>query len=141
MASKSGRTANLTSQDLIAMLHQSFLKFGSLSFNPALLGMLATFIRARASSTEEGWPEQKLAAWRDAPPTHGFPMRLEFQRLAQAFKAYNLATANSEARFWVRCRYREMHELEFWFATERDRTRVATLVQLHGLGSACGDTP
>jgi hypothetical protein len=141
MASTSGRTANLTSQDLIAMLHQSFLKFGSLSFNPALLGMLATFIRARGSSTEEAWPEQKLAAWRDAPPKHGFPMRLEFQRLAQAFKAYSLASANSEARLWVRCRYCEMHQLEFWFASERDRTRVAMLVQLHGLGSVCGDTP
>jgi len=50
------------------MLHQSFLKFGSLSFNPALLGMLATFVGVRGSSTEEVWPEQTLAAWRDAPP-------------------------------------------------------------------------
>ena len=115
------------------------MKFGS--FNPALLGLLATFVRARRSPTEEVWPEQKIAAWRDAPPKHGFPMRLEFQCLAQAFKAYNLATTNSEARIWVRCRYREMHEVEFWFAAQRDRTRVAMLVQLHGLGSVCGDTP
>src|SRR5262252_8697932 len=117
------------------------MKFGSLSFNPALLGMLVAFVRTRRSSTEEAWPEQKLAAWRDAPPNHGFPVRLEFQRLAQAFKAYSLASANSEARLWVRCRYCEMHQLEFWFASERDRTRVAMLVQLHGLGSVCGDTP
>ena len=116
------------------------MKFG-LSFNPALLGMLATFIRAHGSSTEEPWPGQKLAAWRDAPPKHGFPMRIEFRRLAQAFKAYRMATANSEARVWCRCRYREMHELEFWFASQRDRTRVAMLVQLHGLGTVCGDTP
>ena len=130
MALKSVRTANLTSQDLIAM-----------SFNPALLGMLATFVTARRSLTEEAWPDQKLAAWRDAPPKNGFPMRLEFQRLAQAFKAYKIATANSEARIWLRCRYREMHELEFWIAAQHDRTRVAMLVQLHGLGSVCGDTP
>jgi hypothetical protein len=117
------------------------MKFGPLSFNPALLGMLATFLRARGSSTGEAWPERKLAAWRDPPPTHGFPIRLEFRRLAQAFRAYSLATTNSEAQVWCRCRYREMHELEFWFATQRDRTRLATLVQLHGLGSACGDMP
>ena len=116
------------------------MKFGSPSFNPALLGMLATFVRARGSLTEETWPEQKLAAWRDPPPKRGFPMRLEFRRLAQAFKAYGLATTNSEAQVWCRCRYREMHELEFWFATQRDQTRVAMLVQLHGLGSVCGDT-
>jgi hypothetical protein len=117
------------------------MNFGPLSLNPALLGMLATFVRARRSSTEEAWPEQKLATWRSAPPKYGFPMRLEFSCLAQAFKAYNLAMANSEARVWVRCRYRDVHELEFWFATQRDRTRVATLVQLHGLGSVSGDTP
>ena len=117
------------------------MKFGSLSFNPALLGILATLVRARRSSTEEAWPEQKLAAWSDAPPKHGVPMRLEFRRLAQAFKTYKIATTNSEAGVWCRCRYREMHELEFWFATERDRTRVAMLVQLHGLGTVCGDTP
>ena len=117
------------------------MKFGPLSFNAALLGMLAAFVRARGSSTEPAWPEQKLAAWRDAPPKHGFPIRIEFQRLAQAFRAYSLATTNSEAQVWCRCRYREMHELEFWFAAQRDRTRVATLVQLHGLGSVCGDTP
>jgi hypothetical protein len=117
------------------------MKFGPLPFNSAFLGMVATFVRARRSSTEEVWPEQKLAAWRDVPPKHGLPLRLEFRRLAQAFKAYKIATANSEPRVWCRCRYREMHELEFWFATERDPTRVAMLVQLHGLGSACGDTP
>jgi hypothetical protein len=117
------------------------MNFGSLSLNPALLGVLATFVRARRSSTEEAWPEQKLATWRSTPPKHGFPMRLEFSRLAQAFKAYTMATANSEARVWVRCRYRDVHELEFWFAAERDRTRVAMLVQLHGLGSVSGDTP
>ena len=103
--------------------------------------MLATFVRARGSSTEEPWPEETLAAWRDVPPKHGFPMRIEFQCLAQAFKAYSLATTNSDGRVWCRCRYREMHELEFWFAAQRDRTRVAMLVQLHGLGSVCGATP
>jgi len=103
--------------------------------------MLATFVRARGPPIEEAWPEQNMAVWSDAPPKHGFPMRLEFRRLAQAFKTYKIATANSEARVWCRCRYREMHELEFWFAGERDRTRVAMLVQLHGLGSVCGDTP
>ena len=117
------------------------MNFGPLSFNPALLGMLTAFVRARGPSPEEAWPEQKLAAWRDAPPMRGFSMRFEFRSLAQAFKAYSLATANSEAQVWCRCRYREMHELEFWFAAQRDRTRVATLVQLHGLGSVCGDTP
>ena len=117
------------------------MKFGPLSFNPALLGMLATFLRARGSSTEEAWPEQTLAAWRAAPPTRGFRMRLEFRGLALAFKAYTLAIANTQSRIWCRCRYREMHELECWFANERDRTRVAMLVQLHGLGSVCGDTP
>jgi hypothetical protein len=116
------------------------MKFGPLSFNPALLGMLATFVRARASSTEEAWPEQKLATWRDAPPKNGFPIRLEFLSLAQAFKAYKIARANSDDRIWCRCRYRDMHEIEFWFATQRDRTRFAMLVQLHGLGSMCGDT-
>jgi hypothetical protein len=116
------------------------MKFGPVSFNLALLGMLATFVRARGSQVDEAWPAQKLAAWHDAPPKHGFPMRLEFRRLAQAFKAYSLATTNSEAQVWCRCRYREMHELEFWFATQRDRTRLAMLVQLHGLGSVSGDT-
>jgi hypothetical protein len=117
------------------------MKFGSLSFHPALPWIIATFVGARRSSIDETWPEEKLATWRDAPPKHGFPMRLEFRCLAQAFKAYKLATANSEDRAWCRCRYREMHELEFWFVTQRDRTRVAMLVQLHGLGSVCGNTP
>jgi hypothetical protein len=98
------------------------------------------FVAARRSSTAKAWPEQELAAWRDSPPKRGFPIRLEFLSLAQAFKAYNLATANSEARVWCRCRYREMHELGFWFATQRDRNRVAILVQLHGLGSMCSET-
>jgi hypothetical protein len=116
------------------------MKFGSLSFNPALLGLLVTFVRSRRLSREQAWPEKKLASWRSAPPEHGFPMRVEFRRLVQAFKAYKLAGANSEAAIWCRCRYREMHELEFWFATQRDRTRFAMLVQLHGLGSMCSDT-
>jgi hypothetical protein len=117
------------------------MKFGSLSFNPGLLGMVATFVRARRSATVEAWPEQMLAVWCDAPPKHGFPMRLEFRGLPQAFKAYKIATANSEGAVWCRGRYREMHELEFWFSTQRDQTRFAMLVQLHGLGSVCGDTP
>src|SRR6516165_655785 len=93
------------------------MKFG-LSFNPALLGILATFVRARRSSTEEAWPEKKLVAWRETPPKHGFPMRLEFRRLDQAFKAYHMATANSEARVWCRCRYREMFVFNDSSATE-----------------------
>jgi hypothetical protein len=117
------------------------MKFGSLSFNPALLGLLVTFVRARGLSRQQAWPEQKLALWPSALPEHGFPMRLEFRRLAEAFKAYKIASANSVDRIWCRCRYRDMHELEFWFATERDRTRFAMLVQLHGIGSMSSDMP
>ena len=103
--------------------------------------MLATFVRARGPPIEEAWPEQRMAAWSAAPPKHGFPMRLEFWRLAQAFKTYKIAIANSETRVWCRCRYREMHELEFLVCYPARPNRVAMLVQLHGLGSVCGDTP
>jgi hypothetical protein len=111
------------------------MKFGPLPFNPARLGAIATLVRARRSSTVEEWPNERLAAWHEAPPKHGLPLRLEFHQLSEAFKAYKLAAANSKPRAWCRCRFRDMHELEFWFASERDRNRTAMLLQLHRSGT------
>jgi hypothetical protein len=117
------------------------MKFGSLTFNPAVLGMIATLVRGHRSSVREEWPTQRLAGWHEARPRRGVSLRFEFRHLSQAFKAYKIAVANSEPAAWCRCRYGETHEIEFWFAAERDRTRVAMLLQLHGLGSVCGERP
>jgi hypothetical protein len=111
------------------------MEFGSLALKSAVRGLIVTYFRAHRGSTGEGWPKQRLATWHEGPPQQGFPLRLEFWRLPQAFKAYKIAGANSQPPAWCRCRYREMHELEFWFASERDRTRTAMLVQLQGLGT------
>jgi hypothetical protein len=99
--------------------------------------LLGALLRTRRSPSPspDPWPGPALASWYESPPQNGFPLHLQFPNLAQAFKLYKLAAQNSDPRVWCRCRYKGIHELELWFATERDRTRVLMLVRLHGLGA------
>jgi len=91
-------------------------------------------IGARRKPRDEPWPTARLGDWNAIPPARGHALRIECEQVAAAFAAYKLAVANSNPPAWCRCRYRGRHELEFWFARAHERTRMAMLVTLHGLG-------
>jgi len=101
--------------------------------------MIPAFLRSRRTPRAEHWPTTRLAPWCGVPPAHGHGLRIECHELSAAFKAFKVAAANSNPPAWCKCRYRGTHQLEFWFATAHERSRVAMLVTLHGLGTVLAD--